>query len=287
MEIRRVGVVGIGQMGAGIVEVCARAGYEVVAREVNETLLAAGLDRITVSLDRAVARGRLTDETKRDISACIRGTTALADLADVDLVIEAVPEHKALKAELFAALDAACAPQTLLATNTSSLSVTALAAATQRQDRVLGIHFFNPAPVMPLVEIVQTLLTSAETVSTARAFVASLGKTAVLSPDVPGFIVNRLLIPYLLDAARLLQDGIASREDIDAAVKLGLNHPMGPLALMDLIGLDTCLAIAESIYDEYRETRFAPPPLLRRMVLAGRLGRKVGRGFYDYPTGPG
>ncbi len=285
MEIKRVGVVGVGQMGAGIVEVCARAGYEVVAREVNESLLAAGLDRINASLDKAVARGRLTDEARRDIAARIHGTTALADLANVDLVIEAVPEQRALKVELFAALDAACAPQTLLATNTSSLSVTALAAATQRQHRVLGLHFFNPAPVMPLVEIVQTLMTSVETLSTARAFVASLGKTAVLSPDTPGFIVNRLLIPYLLDAVRLLQDGLATREDIDTAVKLGLNHPMGPLTLMDLIGLDTCLAIAESMYDEYREARFAPPPLLRRMVLAGRLGRKVGHGFYDYPDG--
>lgn len=282
MTIRMVGVVGVGLMGAGIAEVCARAGYQVVVRDVNEELLAGGMARIRQSLDKAVAKGKLAQADAEAALARVQGATELSALAEVDLILEAITEKLEIKARLFAELDGRCAPQTILATNTSCLSVTALAAATRRSDRVLGIHFFNPAPVMPLVELVEALSTSAETLQTAREFARALGKTAVIAPDAPGFIVNRLLIPYLLDGIRLLQDGVASREDIDSAIKLGLNHPMGPLALADFIGLDTCLYIAEAMYEEFRESRFAAPPLLRRLVRAGKLGRKSGKGFYDY-----
>jgi 3-hydroxybutyryl-CoA dehydrogenase len=282
MTIRTVGVVGVGLMGAGIAEVCARAGYQVIVREVSEDLLSGGLARIRQSLDKAIARGKLSQSDAEAALARLQATTELSALAETDLILEAITEKLEVKAQLFTQLDRLCAPRTILATNTSCLSVTALAAATQRADRVLGIHFFNPAPVMPLVELVRALDTSEETLQTAREFAQALGKTVVLAPDAPGFIVNRLLIPYLLDAIRLLQDGVASREDIDSAIKLGLNYPMGPLALADFIGLDTCLYIAEAMYEEFKESRFAAPPLLRRLVRAGRLGRKSSKGFYEY-----
>lgn len=282
MEIKKVGVVGCGLMGSGIVEVCARAGYDVVVREVDESLLAKGLDRVRASLLKAVARGKATQEQADQALSHIRGTLDLADLADCDLVIEAAVENMAVKKEIFATLDGLLAPHAILASNTSSLCITEMASVTKRGDKVLGIHFFNPVPVMPLIEFVRTILTSDETMRIARQFGASLGKTMVVAKDTPGFIVNRLLIPYLLDAVRLYEEGLATREDIDTAIQLGLNHPMGPLTLLDFVGLDTTLYIADAMFEEYKDPRFAAPPLLRRMVLAGHLGRKSGKGFYEY-----
>jgi 3-hydroxybutyryl-CoA dehydrogenase len=282
VEIRTVGVVGCGLMGSGIVEVCARAGYQVVVREVSQALLDAGLARIDRSLAKAVARGKAT---QRDVDAAlarVKGTLDLPDLSECDLVVEAAVENMAVKRDVFAELDRLLAPHAILASNTSSLCITEMAAVTQRGDKVLGIHFFNPVPVMPLIEFVRTILTSDETMEVAHQFGASLGKTMVTAKDTPGFIVNRLLIPYILDAVRIYQDGLATREDIDTAIKLGLHHPMGPLTLLDFVGLDTCLFIADAMFEEYKDPRFAAPPLLRRMVLAGHLGRKSGKGFYDY-----
>ncbi len=282
MEIKQVGVVGCGLMGSGIAEVCARAGYRVVVGEVNDDLLQKGLDRIRKSLSRAVERGKVTQAEMDAALARLHGTVSLADMADCDLVIEAAVEKMEVKKAIFAELDGILPPHAVLASNTSSLCVTEMAAVTRRGDKVLGIHFFNPVPVMPLIEFVRTILTSDETMEIARRFGESLGKTMVTAKDTPGFIVNRLLIPYLLDAVRLYENGLASREDIDTAIKLGLHHPMGPLTLLDFIGLDTCLFIADAMYEEYKDPRFAAPPLLRRMVLAGHLGRKSGKGFYDY-----
>ncbi|MGD9047176.1 MAG: 3-hydroxybutyryl-CoA dehydrogenase [Anaerolineae bacterium] len=282
MELSRIGVVGCGLMGAGIAEVCARAGYAVTVREINDELLQKGLDRIHKSLARAVARGKATQDLADQALARIKGTLDLADFAACDLVVEAAVENMGIKKEIFAALDDILPPHTILASNTSSLCITEMASVTQRGDKVLGIHFFNPVPVMPLIEFVRTILTSDETMEIAAQFGASLGKTMVTAKDTPGFIVNRLLIPYILDAVRVYEDGLASREDIDTAIKLGLNHPMGPLTLLDFVGLDTCLFIADAMYDEYKDSRYAAPPLLRRMVLAGHLGRKSGKGFYDY-----
>ncbi len=283
MEIRKVGVVGCGLMGSGIVEACARAGYPVVVSEVSADLLDRGLGRIRDSLAKAVSRGKATPEERDQALARIHGTLSLAEFADCDLVVEAAVENMAIKKEIFAELDRILPPHAILASNTSSLCVTEMASVTRRGDKVLGIHFFNPVPVMPLIEFVRTILTSDETMETARQFGASLGKTMVTARDTPGFIVNRLLIPYLLDAVRVYEEGLASREDIDTAIKLGLNHPMGPLTLLDFIGLDTCLFIADAMFEEYKDPRYAAPPLLRRMVLAGHLGRKSGKGFYDYP----
>jgi 3-hydroxybutyryl-CoA dehydrogenase len=269
-------------MGAGIAEVCARAGYAVTVREINDELLHKGLDRIHKSLARAVVRGKATQDQADQALARIQGTLDLADFAACELVVEAAVENMGIKKEIFAALDDILPPHTILASNTSSLCITEMASVTQRGDKVLGIHFFNPVPVMPLIEFVRTILTSDETMEIAAQFGASLGKTMVTAKDTPGFIVNRLLIPYILDAVRVYEDGLASREDIDTAIKLGLNHPMGPLTLLDFVGLDTCLFIADAMYDEYKDSRYAAPPLLRRMVLAGHLGRKSGKGFYDY-----
>jgi 3-hydroxybutyryl-CoA dehydrogenase len=278
-----VGVVGYGLMGQGIAESSARAGYRVVVREINQQLLAAGAARLAGSLDRAVAKGKL-DSGERDAAlARITGTTDQAALSACDLIIEAVAENLELKRRVFSELDALAPAHTILASNTSSLAVTEMAAATHRPDRVLGLHFMQPVPVMPLVEIVRTLLTSEEAYRQARGFAESLGKTVVVSRDSPGFIVNLLLIPFLLHAVESLEQGIATREDLDAAVRLGLNHPMGPLELLDFIGLDTTLAIADAVFAETKDARFAAPPVLRRMVTAGHLGRKSGRGFYDYP----
>jgi len=282
MELRKIGVVGCGLMGSGIAEVCARADYEVVVREVNDDLLQKGLDRIRQSLTRAVSRGKTTQEQADQAWAHIHGTLALADFAGCDLVVEAAIENMALKKEIFAELDRILPPHAILASNTSSLCVTEMASVTRRGDKVLGIHFFNPVPVMPLIEFVRTILTSDATMETAQQFGGSLGKTMVTAKDTPGFIVNRLLIPYLLDTVRIYEEGLATREDIDNAIKLGLNHPMGPLTLLDFVGLDTTLFIADAMYEEYKDSRYAAPPLLRRMVLAGHMGRKSGKGFYDY-----
>jgi 3-hydroxybutyryl-CoA dehydrogenase len=282
MDVEKVGVVGCGLMGSGIAEVCARAGYRVVVREVNDEFLQSGLRRIRASLVKAVDRRKISQEQADQALAQIEGTLDLASFSGCDLVVEAAIENMAIKKEIFAELDGILPPRAILASNTSSLCVTEMASVTQRGDRVLGIHFFNPVPVMPLIEFVRTILTSDETMEVARQFGASLGKTMVTAKDTPGFIVNRLLIPYLLDSVRLYQDGLASREDIDTAIKLGLNHPMGPLTLLDFVGLDTTLFIADAMFDEYKDPRYAAPPLLRRMVLAGQLGRKSGKGFYDY-----
>lgn len=282
MEIKKVGVVGCGLMGSGIVETCARAGYEVVVREVNDEFLQKGLDRIKKSISKGVERGKLTQEDMDAAWGRIKGTATLAGMVDCDIAIEAAVENMEIKKGVFAELDGILAPHAILASNTSSLCVTEMASVTKRGDKVLGIHFFNPVPVMPLIEFVRTILTSDETMAIAHEFGASLGKTMVTAKDTPGFIVNRLLVPYLLDAVRIYENGLASREDIDTAIKLGLNHPMGPLTLLDFVGLDTTLFIADAMYEEYKDPRYAAPPLLRRMVLAGHLGRKSGKGFYDY-----
>lgn len=282
MEINKVGVVGCGLMGSGIVEVCARAGYDVVVSEINDEFLQKGMDRLNKSLSRAVSKGKATQEEMDAALARVKGTTDTADFAPCDLVIEAAIESMELKKQIFAELDGILRPEAIIGSNTSSLCITEMASATQRGDKVLGIHFFNPVPVMPLLELVRTILTSDETLAVAQEFGQSVGKTTVVAKDTPGFIVNRLLIPYLLHAVRIYEDGLATREDIDTAIKLGLNHPMGPLTLLDLVGLDTTLFIADAMFEEFKDPRYAAPPLLRRMVLAGHLGRKSGKGFYDY-----
>ena len=282
MNIQTIGVVGCGLMGSGIVEVCARAGFEVIVVEADEERLADRLARVHQSVQRGVSRGKLSAAEAEAALRRVRGTTHLEDLRPVDLVIEAVTEDMAIKQRIFRELDGILRPEVIIASNTSSLSIAALAAVTKRPDKVLGMHFFNPVPVMALLELVRSILTSEETLATAQAIGARLGKTTVVAPDRPGFIVNRLLIPYIIDAIKLYEAGLASKEDIDTAVKLGLAHPMGPLTLADLVGLDTTLAVADVLYEEYGEARFKAPPLLRRMVAAGLLGRKSGRGFYDY-----
>lgn len=280
--IRRVGVVGCGLMGSGIVESAARAGYEVIVRELTPELLDRGLSRIDASMKRAVERGKMEAVARDAARGRLRGTTALDELAGVDLVVEAVIEKMDEKKAVLRDLDRIVAPEVILASNTSSLSITELASVTGRADRVVGVHFFNPVPVMALVEIVRGLLTSDATVQRACEFGQALGKTVVVAKDTPGFIVNRLLIPYLLDAIRALDLGVASREDIDTAITLGLGHPIGPLTLLDFVGLDTTYYIAEAMFSEFKDARYAPPPLLKQMVLAGRHGRKSGRGFYEY-----
>jgi 3-hydroxybutyryl-CoA dehydrogenase len=285
MEIGRVAVVGCGLMGAGIAEVCARSGLETTVREVDEELLEGGLERVRKSLARAAAKGKLAEAEVDEILGRITGTTRLEDLAESDLVIEAIIENLEEKTRTFAELDRIVRPETIFASNTSSLTITELAAATERTDRFLGLHFFNPVPVMKLVEIVRVLATSDEAVAAAQKFVRAIGKEPVLCRDNSGFIVNRLLVPYLLDAIRAVEEGVGSVEDIDKAMQLGCGHPMGPLTLLDFVGLDTTYYIANIMFEEYREKRFAPPPLLKRMVLAGRSGRKSGRGFYDYSEG--
>jgi len=281
-EVRRVAVIGSGVMGSGIAEVCARAGLDVIVLETSVELLSRGRERIERSMASGVERGRL-DAGERDAALLrVLGTTRLEELEPADLVLEAATEDAGIKRDLFAALDRVMREDVVFGSNTSSIPIVELGAVTGRADRVVGMHWFNPVPVMDLIEIVPAITTSEETVAFARAFADRLGKRTVLSGDRAGFIVNTLLIPYLNDAIRMLEDGFASAEDIDAAVHLGLNHPMGPLRLADLIGLDTCLHIAEVLYGEFRDAKFAPPPLLRRMVTAGRLGRKTGAGFYVY-----
>ena len=283
MDIQRVGVVGCGQMGGGIVQGFAQAGFPVVVRESTSELLDLGLNRISDILARAVEKGKLTDPDRQSTLGRITGTLDLADFADCDLVIEAIVERMDAKQEVFSTLDRLVKPEAILASNTSSLAVMELAVATKRPDRVAGMHFFNPVPIMPIVEVVRTILTSDETIATIRTAAAALGKTVVLARDTPGFIVNLLLIPYLLDAIRAYEHGVASRDDIDAAMKLGCGLPMGPLTLADFIGLDTVLYIGDVLLGELHQEKYAAPPLLRRMVTAGLLGRKSGRGFYDYP----
>jgi 3-hydroxybutyryl-CoA dehydrogenase len=282
MEIKTVGVIGCGLMGSGIAEVAARCGYNVIVREVNDDLLKKGMERIQSSMARGVEKGKLSAADRDAALARIKGTTTWKDLEPADLVVEAAIENLELKKNIFKELDVVTRPEAILASNTSSLAVTEMASVTQRPDKVLGLHFFNPVPVMPLLEIVRTFLTSEEAYCVARAWGESLGKTVVVSKDAPGFIVNALLIPYLLDAVRMYESGFATKEDIDTAIKLGLNHPMGPLTLLDFVGLDTTLFIADEMFKETKDPRFAAPTLLRRMVTAGYLGRKSGKGFYEY-----
>lgn len=285
-NISRVGVLGCGQMGSGIAQAAAVAGYPTVARDVETGLLAKGERSIQQSLDKLVEKAKLTAADRDAALARLTFTVELQDLAECDLIIEAVTESLELKSELWRALDPLCRPPTIFASNTSSLAIGVMAAATGRPDRFVGLHFFNPVPLMPLVEVVRAIATSRETFETAEAFARRLGKETISALDRPGFVVNRLLVPYLLDAARARESGLASTPDIDRGMQLGCGHPMGPLALLDFVGLDTVVRIAEIMFDEFREPRFAPPPLLRRMVTAGLHGRKSGRGFYDYATNP-
>jgi 3-hydroxybutyryl-CoA dehydrogenase len=281
-EIRRVAVLGCGLMGSGIAEVAARAGYETQVREINEEFAQKGLARIRKSLDRAVDKGKL-EAVERDATLSrITTTTELKDLASVDIVIEAVTEDLDTKNGMFGELDTLCAAGTIFASNTSSLNIASMAAPTSRPDRFVGLHFFNPVPVMKLVEVVRSIATSRDTFDRAFAFARTLGKEPVEARDTSGFIVNRLLVPYMLDAIRCLEAGLATTEDIDKSMTLGTGHPMGPFVLCDFVGIDTLYYIAEIMFDEFREPRFAPPPLLKRMVTLGYFGRKSGRGFYDY-----
>jgi 3-hydroxybutyryl-CoA dehydrogenase len=280
--ISTVGVLGCGLMGAGIAQVCAQAGYTTVVREVEEPFLRKGLARIDKFLSDGVARGKVTAEAREAALGRLSGTTRFDDLASCDLVIEAIIESVDEKRKAYAALDAVVGEQALFCSNTSSLCITELAAATRRPDRFAGLHFFNPVPLMKLVEVVRGLTTTDGTYGTVFAFAQSLGKEPITAPDRPGFIVNRLLVPYLLDAVRAYESGLGTLEDIDKGMTLGCGHPMGPFTLLDFVGLDTTYYIANIMFEEFREPAYAPPPLLKRMVLAGRLGKKSGRGFYQY-----
>jgi len=282
MEIRKLGVLGVGQMGVGVVQVFAQAGYEVVAVGTAPARVEKALKGIEKRLLGRVEKGKLQAAEKDAIMSRIRVGTKLEDLADCDLIEEAVPEDLELKKRLFAQLDGICKPETIFGTNTSGLSVTDMAAATKRGDKLMGVHFHNPAPVMQLLELVKTIMTSLDTIDKVKAWGATLGKTVVVAPDVGGFIVTRLFTPFLLGAVRMLEAGIATRDEIDVSMKMAVNHPMGPLEVLDFIGLDTELLIAESLYEETKDDKYAPPLLLRKMVTAGWLGRKAGRGFYDY-----
>ena len=282
MAIQRVGVVGFGQMGSGIAQVCAQAGLDTLVREVDQALIDKGLQRVDGSLARLVKSQRTTDADAKAARGRIRGTLSLADFRDRDIVIEAIVEEIGPKKKLFAELDGICPPTTLFCSNTSSLTIVEMAAATKRPDRFAGLHFFNPPVIMKLVEIVQAITTSDQTIDTLKEFVGKLGKTGVVCKDTTGFIVNRLMVPYLLGAVRMLELGIATKEDIDQAVKLGLGYPMGPFELIDYTGVDINYHVANVFFEEFREAGMAPPPLLRRMFLAGRLGTKTGKGFYDY-----
>ena len=282
MEIRTVGVLGCGLMGSGIAQVAAGAGYKTIVREVNDTALQAGLGRIKKFLADGVAKGKVTEDAQNKTLDNLTGTTNTADLKECDIVIEAIVENLDEKRAIYHAVEAAVRPDTIIVSNTSSLCITELAAATRRPDRFAGLHFFNPVPLMKLVEVIRALTTSEETNQTLTTFATSLGKEPIAAPDRPGFIVNRLLVPYLLDAIREYERGLGTVEDIDKGMKLGCGHPMGPLTLLDFVGLDTTYYIANIMFEEFREPRFAPPPLLKRMVLAGYHGRKTKRGFYTY-----
>ncbi|HJU56490.1 MAG TPA: 3-hydroxyacyl-CoA dehydrogenase family protein [Pyrinomonadaceae bacterium] len=288
MEIKKVGVLGCGLMGSGIAQTAASAGFETVVREVSDELCQRGFGGIEKSLARFAEKGTITAEQQQEIRGRLKGTTSLDDLADCDIIIEAIIENLELKRDTYKQLDSICKPETIFASNTSSISITEMMTATspERQRRFIGLHFFNPVPIMKLVEVVRTVLTDEEVYEQAIEFGRQLGKVTVRATDRSGFIVNRLLVPYMLDAIRALEEGVGSIVDIDNAMKLGLNYPMGPFTLGDFVGLDTTYYIAEIMFNEYREKRFAPPPLLKRMVLAGLYGRKTGRGFYDYTKDP-
>jgi 3-hydroxybutyryl-CoA dehydrogenase len=282
MAVHKVGVVGCGIMGAGIAQVCAQNGYTIIVSDISMALVDKGMKSIETSLDKNVEKGKLTPKERELILSRVKGTTSLAGLKECDLVIEAAVEDMAVKKKIFSELDKVCKPDTILTTNTSCLSITDLATATVRPDKVAGLHFFNPAPVMALVEIVPALSTSPETIKTIQAFGKSVGKTVVMVKDTPGFIVNRLLISYILNAIRLLESGVASRDDIDTAMKLGCNYPLGPLALADLIGLDVVHSIGNNIYEKLKDPQYISPELLKKMMASGWLGRKSKKGFYDY-----
>jgi 3-hydroxybutyryl-CoA dehydrogenase len=282
MAIQKVGVVGCGLMGSGIAQVAAASGFNTVVREVSAELLDKGLKGIDKNLNRLTEKGMITEAVKNEIRGRLKGTTKIEDLKDCDVIVEAIIEQLPAKRELFSALDAICPATTIFASNTSSLTITEIATATKRPQRFVGLHFFNPVPLMKLVEVVRTIATEPAVYEDMIAFGAKLGKTPVRANDSTGFIVNRLLVPYLLDAIRALEEGVGSIEDIDNSMKLGCGHPMGPLTLLDFVGLDTTYYISQIMFEEFKERRFAAPPLLKRMVLAGWNGRKAGRGFYDY-----
>jgi 3-hydroxybutyryl-CoA dehydrogenase len=282
MAIEKLGVAGCGLMGSGIAQTAAQAGLQVTVREVSTELIDKGFANIDKSLARLVQRGTLSAVDRDAARKRLRPTTKLEDLASCDLIIEAITEQLEPKKELFRALDGFCPPQTIYASNTSSLSITEMAVATRRPARFVGLHFFNPVPIMKLAEVIRTIATDHKVYEEAAGLAVRMGKTAVRTSDRTGFVVNRLLVPYLLDAVRALEEGVASIPDIDQAMKLGCGHPMGPLTLLDFVGLDTTYYIANIMFDEFKERRFSPPPLLKRMVMAGWNGRKAGRGFYDY-----
>ena len=288
MAIQKVGVVGCGLMGSGIAQVCAQAGFQTVVREVSPELVEKGLKNIEKNLARLVEKATIAESAKNEIRGRLKGVTLLDELKDCDLVVEAIVEQLPAKRELFSALDALCPAHTIFASNTSSLTITEIAAVTKRPQRFVGLHFFNPVPVMKLVEVVRTIATDPAVYEEMVSFSAKLGKTPVRAQDSGGFIVNRLLVPYLLDAIRALEEGVGSVVDIDNSMKLGCGYPMGPFTLLDFVGLDTTYYISQIMFDEFKEKRFAAPPLLKRMVLAGWHGKKSGRGFYDYadPANP-
>ncbi len=282
MAFKKIGVVGCGLMGRGIVEVSAKTGYDVVVSEINKELLDKGMAAINQSVSRAVEKGKMTEDDKNKAWTKIKGTIDMKDFKDCDLVVEAAIENLELKKKIFLDLDRICRPDAILSTNTSCLSVMDVAAVTKRPEKVLGCHFFNPVPVMKLLELVRTITTAKETLDAAVEWGKSLGKTVIVAPDRPGFIVNRSFMPYMIEAFEMYEQGVASREDIDTGVQLGLNHPMGPLTLADMVGLDTLLFVIDAIYAETKNPKFIAPVLLRKMVTAGHLGRKTGKGFYDY-----
>lgn len=282
MEIKKVGVVGCGAMGAGIAQVCAQSGYQVVVSEINDELLKKGLAFIEKTLAKSVEKGKLSHEDKDAITSRLKGTTSARDFADCDLMIEAAIENLDLKKKIFAELDGICPKHAILATNTSCLSIIEMAMVTKRPDKVLGLHFFNPAPIMKLLEIVKTIATSDEVLKASQKFGESLGKTNVIAQDAPGFIVNRLWLPFLLHCIKLYEDGVASREDIDNAIQLGLGYPMGPLTLADMVGIDVVKFVSDALYEQLKDPRYVVPTLVDKMVAAGWLGRKTGKGFYDY-----
>lgn len=282
MAIEKVGVLGCGLMGSGIAQVSAQSGYDVVIREVNQELLDKGLGNIEKFLQKGVDRGKTSESDMKETLSKISGTVEIGDLADCDIVIEAIIENMELKGAVYKELSEACKPETIFASNTSSLSITEMASYTNRPDKMVGIHFFNPVPLMKLVEVARCVTTSDESFDSALDFAASLGKTPVKCSDSTGFVVNRLLVPYLLDAIRQLENGLASVEDIDNAMILGVGHPMGPFTLLDFVGIDTTLYIADIMFDEFKQHQYSAPPLMRRMIHAGYFGRKSGKGFYDY-----